>query len=88
MNTQQSQIKPYKQILQMESTLTVLDQRKFLGVKILCTSGATRRNYQECIDSIDSTLYMIFDAIYKDMPEDERIDDLLAFTDEIDQLSR
>lgn len=78
------QSKPYQTILDNAQTISALAQRKFLLVKISVTSGRTQQNYRECVESIDNALQQIFDYDYRGAPDENRIDDLLSFWNEID----
>lgn len=84
--TNQSQTKPYQRFLAFDSTVAVINQRRFLTVKLLCVDLEWRKQtYRDCIQNLDDALQQVFDLYYRDTPDEERIDDLLAFWTHIDQ---
>jgi hypothetical protein len=73
----------------LDSATDVISHRKFLTLKIFCVeSSHSKKVYLECIQNIDDTLNMIFDAKCKqlDIAGDARLDILLEFWQAIDAM--
>lgn len=82
-NTDNSQ-QPYMRIF--ETAKDAIAYRHLLTIKLGCVERRSmKQTITECIENIDDVFGQAIDAAYKDHPNEERLDALLAFYRLVDE---